>query len=128
MERAWKVVPPELCLETRCSMRPGHELEVSEPPAGAGPIQVSETALFLRRKDTLLLGDLESGSCLELGGSAPVLWEGLLESGTVEGGARALVAAYDVSMEAALQDAEELWRRLEARGFLVQREPVKPEA
>jgi hypothetical protein len=128
MERAWKVVPPELCLETRCGIGPGHELEVSAQPAGAGPIEVSDTALYLRREDTLLLGDLESGECLELGGSAPVLWEGLLESGTVEGGARAMAAAYDISWEVALQDAEELSRRLVERGFLVQRELVDPEA
>ncbi len=117
MERAWKVVPPDLCIDNRWMDAQAPAL--SEQPRGVGPIRPSDKVLFVERGETLVVGDLESGDCLELGGSAPRIWTHLVDLGTVEAAARAVAKDCDVTLERALHDTEELWRQLAERGLLV---------
>ncbi len=120
MEKAWKVVPAELCMGTRWSEehQPGAPT-FSEQEGGVGPIRVGDNALYLERDEEFLLGDLASGDCLELAGSAPRIWTHLLAQGSVEAAARALASESDVSQDRALRDTQELWRQLAGRGLLV---------
>ena len=124
MEKAWKVVPPDLCMDTRW-MAEGQpegqpeELAFSEQEPGVGPIRPGDNALFLERDEGLLVGDLASGDCFALTGSAPRIWAHLLDLGSVEAAARALANESDVTPERALHDTRELWQQLAERGLLV---------
>lgn len=122
-ERAWKIVPPELCSKNRPS--PGTTpVPIQIQPEGRGPLRPSQRAIFGELDGSIVLCDLVTGRCVGLEGVAADLWRALLVHGRPEAVASALQAEYDVPVKVLREDARNFFEDLEARGLIEWTEPA----
>jgi hypothetical protein len=121
-ERAWKIVPPELCSKNHPA--PGiTPVPIQIQPEGRGPLRPSQRAIFGELNGALVLCDMKTGQCFGLEGVAADLWRALLVHGHPEAVASALQAEYDVPGEVFREDTRNFFEDLEARGLIEWTEP-----
>lgn len=120
-ERAWRIVPPELCLKNRPA--PGiSPLPIQVQPApGPGPLGPAESVLQAEIDGDVALCDERSGRVFRLEGAGADLWRGLAHTGDLERTLAGLRSTYDVPSEILEADARRLVEDLLARGLLVNR-------
>jgi hypothetical protein len=122
-ERAWKIVPPELCGKNHPA--PGTTLiPIQIQPEGRGPLRPSQRAVFGELGGALVLCDMATGQCFGLEGVAADLWRALLVHGDPEAVASALQGEYDVPGEMFRKDAQNFFKDLEARDLIEWTEPA----
>jgi hypothetical protein len=116
-ERAWKIVPPELCSKNRPPSGTV-PLPLQLQPQGQGPLRPSDRVIFGELEGGIVLGDMDSGRGFSLEGIAADLWRALLVHGNPEGVVSALRAEYDVPIEVLREDARLFFKDLEIRGLV----------
>ncbi len=116
-EKAWAVVPAELCTKNR----PAKELPalpVQVMPEAPGPLVPGEEVLSCDLGGRTLLGNLASGEVVALEGVARRIWRSLLRGGDRERVAGDLAREYEAPMATLRRDVSALVDDLAARGFL----------
>lgn len=116
-QKAWPIVPPELCLKNR--LPPGVEpLPVQIQPEARGPLKPTERVVFGDLDEKIVLADLESSQCFALTDSAAAMWRAMIEHGELDGIVAAVADEYDAPRDVLRRDAEEFLDELRQRGLV----------
>lgn len=117
MERGWRLVPPELCLKNR----PTHgtkPMAVQVQPEGSGPLCPSGHVLFGEFEESIVVGNIETGSSFTLTGVAADMWKAIVERGDLDEAASSLSEEYDVEPRVLRADLRDFAEDLLARDLL----------
>lgn len=116
-ERAWKIVPPELCNKNQPP--PGAQtLPVQIQPQAPGPLRPAEEMVFGELEDGIVLCDLRTGQCFGLDGVGADIWRAMIRYGDPERIVNALEEDYEVAREALAEDIRAFLEDLQNRGLL----------
>lgn len=115
VERGWRVVPPERCLENRVAF---DDARVRVQPRAKGPLRPADDVVFGEDGEGVLLARRGADACFRLEGSAAAIWAAMVERGTLEGVVEALSDLYDAGRDALASDVEAFLGELTARGVV----------
>jgi len=119
-EKAWNLLPPELCLKNRIGWDPDTaRIQVNED--GPGPIVAGDGVLYADFGDTILIGEARSGRTHALDDVAADMWRALVKTGGIEPALAALRAAYDVDEATLGRDLQAFTETLFGKGLLARR-------
>jgi hypothetical protein len=119
-EKAWNLLPPELCLKNRIGADPdAARIQVNED--GPGPIVPAASVLFADFGDSILIGDARSGGAHALAGVGADMWRALATTGGGESALATLRSAYDVDDATLRRDFDAFAGALFDKGLLERR-------
>lgn len=118
-ERAWRIVPPELCLKNRPAAGTSPLPLQVQPAPGAGPLRPADSVLHAEIDGEVALCDERTGQVFRLEGAGADLWRSLARTGDLETTLDALRSTYDAPPETLEADARRLVEDLLTRGLLV---------
>jgi hypothetical protein len=119
-EKAWNLLPPELCLKNRIGWDPD-AARIQINADGPGPIVPGPGVLHADFGDTILLGEAGSGRSHALDDVAADMWRALVTTGSSEAALAALCAVYDVDDATLGRDLQAFTETLFDKGLLVRR-------
>lgn len=122
VERGWRVVPPERCLENRVA---SDARRVSVQPRAVGPLRPADDVVFGADGDGVLLARRGADACWRLEGTAAAIWSAMVESGSREAIVAALSERYEADEAALDDDVEAFLGELASRGVVTD-EPRGP--
>ena len=123
VERAWRVVPPDLCLKNR---PPADALpaRVQVLPESCGPLRPADQVLFGELEGSIVLGDFASGQSFMLQGVAADIWRLLARRGEIPEVAADLAREYEAPADTLLRDVRTFVARLIDQGLLRRVDPA----
>ncbi|NNM35455.1 MAG: hypothetical protein HKO53_20440, partial [Gemmatimonadetes bacterium] len=114
----WRVAGAERCLKNRMAFQARRDrLQVNRPAEG-GHVP-PEGVVYAEIEGDLVLADLATGRTVRLGGSAPSLWRGLVDTGNLPEAEAALAAQIELEPEALGRELAEFAAQMVEWGFLV---------
>ncbi len=117
VERAWRVVPPGLCLKNR----PPADVDavrVQVQPEGSGSLRPAARVLFGEVEGSIVLGNFASGESFVLEGVAADIWRGIARRGDVPSVVADLAGEYQAPRSTLLRDVQAFVARLTGQGLL----------
>jgi hypothetical protein len=116
-EKAWNLLPPELCLKNRIGWdAEAARIQVNED--GPGPILAGKGVLYADFGETILVGEAGSRRTHVLDDVAADMWRALMTIGETEPALAALRAAYDVDDATLGRDFQAFTETLLGKGLL----------
>lgn len=117
-ERAWRIVPPELCLKNRGAIS-GPPIPVQVQQESRGPLRPAPQVLFAEIDGDVVVCSLQDDQVFRLGSTGSVLWRGLMAGGNLEAAIDAVAGEFDAPREIVRTDAQRFVEDLLTRGLLV---------
>jgi hypothetical protein len=130
-ESGWNLLPPGLCLQRRVAAQApasGGSADEGPPPVrllaeGPGPWRPAERVLWDEVASGVVVARLPAGApqapeCFSLEGVAAEIWRSLLEQGSLEGAAAALLERYDIDASRLRDDLAAFTAELKGHGLL----------
>ena len=116
-ERAWRIVPSELCLKNHPA--PGRRpIPVQAQPEARGPLRPSRQALFAEISGEIAVCSFHDGQVFRLGDTGSALWRGVVTGGSLNAAIDAVASQFDVPEAVLSADARRFVESLLARGLL----------
>ena len=119
-EKAWNLLPPELCLKNRIGWDPD-AARIQLNADGPGPIVPGPGVLHADFGDSILVGEARTGRTHALGDVAADMWRALVTTGGPEAALEALCADYDVDAATLDRDLRDFTDALLGKGLLARR-------
>lgn len=119
-EKAWNLLPPDVCLKNRIGWDP-HAARIQVNEDGPGPLVAGRGALYADFGDTILVGEAGSQHAHSLDDVAADMWRALIATGDIEPAVAALRETYDVDEATLGDDLRALAETLLGKGLLERR-------
>jgi len=115
--RGWRLLPPELCLKNHLpqTVKP---LVVQIQLPGKGPLRPTDTVIYARVADQVVLGNIRTGAAFGLAGTGADMWLAIVEYGSLEAVVHRLLSVYAVDESDLRQDVQRFTSDLIQRGLL----------
>lgn len=116
-ERAWRIVPPELCLKNRAASG-AEEIPVQVQPEGVRSLRPAPNVLFGELEGRVLICNTETGENFGVSGVAADLWKAIVECGDEEDAVADLSGEYEVDEDILRADLREFVGDLLSQGLM----------
>ncbi len=119
IESGFRFVPPRHCLQNRHGTNhSGSSDAVQIQPDPQGPIRPSPAIFFGAIDEQVIVADPSTEACVELDGTAAVMWNALIEHGTIDDTLEALLPAYSIDEKTLRTDLVGFVKQLATHGLL----------
>ena len=117
LEKAWRIVPGEICLKNRASTDQT-AIKTQTQPMAQGSFSPHPDIIWMQIEETVTLGHLKTGETFALDGVAADIWRSLISQPSQEKAISALAQLYDIEEATIQPDVEAFSQQLIRQNLL----------